>query len=143
MSEKVRNNSILHVGFPKCASTFLQYKLFPFLAINFDNAEKCIPFHMFDESIKETADMLRNLCLDNTLISFEGIVGSYMRGFIDYKERIDLVSEIFPHSDIIVVTRSSGLCKSLWAQHIREKGTISWSKFQKGYIVPNCEIVNI
>lgn len=134
-------NTIIHVGFPKCASTFLQNKVFPYLDVHFNNAEKTIPFHCMEISLAESDKYLKKTDLNDTLVSYEGIVGDPYTGFTNYRDRVDLVFKHFPDAKIIVVIRSSGYLNSLWGQHVRQGGTKTKSEFQKMKMIPQEDVV--
>jgi len=135
------NDVILHVGMYKCASTFLQRKVFPFLrGVYFP--------HGREDRIRNFIHQLphRNPLLVDTaaekqwidreieaksgagpvLISHESLFGWVYRNFTNNKAVTDLLKQIFPRARILVIIRRQDeWLESAYTQTIHEGHSVS------------------
>jgi hypothetical protein len=129
---------IIHVGYPKTASTFIQKQVLPKLKnssilshkqvyetglINLKwKAERSIDYTSIKDRVKSHGD---------AFISFEGFTGIPLQGFL----LIDILPQrlrkaIDGDIDILIfIRRQDQLIKSLYKQYIKQGGTFSYSNF--------------
>ena len=142
---------IIHLGFPKTGTTWLQNRYFPKLDVNFigkaiylsldkDKIEFMDQFHQLINSnhisnsltniIKKTSIYVKNENKHN-LISSEAILGNIWWGMRDMHNNISIIKEIFQEDVKIFVTIRSQIkmIESLYKQYILEGGRLSFSKF--------------
>ncbi len=144
----MEKNIIIHIGFPKALSTFLQKNIFPFMPstyfegkyrsndnpitkiirdiisnknpLNFDYAKKKERLEKFIDKIGE----------DNIIISFEALFGCYSNNYRDRKFIIDLLKIFFPDVKILVILRrQDDFIESLYKQMLSAGYSISFYNY--------------
>jgi hypothetical protein len=136
-------NVLLHIGFPKCGSKYLQqwYEKHPamyyqpkHIAMGFYNAWK---FAESAESIYPLPQTYVLSCEDLTVwqspsrYDYYGLKITHPYDFEKYKKNIcEMLYGLYPTAKILIVTRGySSLFKSLYSQHIAMAGTLSFGEF--------------
>ena len=142
---------IFHIGYQKCASTWLQLKVFPRLSdVNYLGKRSKVnhtaetggvhqpvfaefyhqlTLHPFDFEKRELASSVAHYEANDTnqrvaLISSEGLVGTPWRGAIDGPERLKRISEHFENAKILVVIRNQiDILESFYKQYLLSGGT--------------------
>jgi hypothetical protein len=126
---------IVHIGFHKTGTTFLQKKLFPSLdGINYKNyAESEILLKsIYDDTTVEykNSDSQTLNLPENTLLSYEGLVGKFCTGHYSYEIALRLkqagVTKI-----LITIRRRDKMLESLYRQYVQLGGVLSASNFIK------------
>lgn len=112
---------IIHIGYPKTGTTFLQEEVFPSI--------KDISFLKSHNPLKHT--YRRNIDYKKVLISDEGLIGdlfqTYTKGtpFDDFKAKMGLMKELFHQPTILISFRNhSGFIWSLYKQYLNQGGTL-------------------
>ncbi|SNT36156.1 hypothetical protein SAMN05421640_3546 [Ekhidna lutea] len=125
---------IVHVGFPKTASTFLQWRVFPLLqGINYIDYRTCrevfqpiIYSDVLDYSIDEIKSALSQ-STGNTLYSFESLTGSpfYYKGL--GRSNIAKTLKKLGFDKVIITIRSQEKAiDSYYRQYVVQGGTLSF-----------------
>jgi hypothetical protein len=121
------NNTIIHIGMPRTATTFFQKNIFPNLKgyeyhgladTTFSNAFNQLQFaddSFYDKKIVE--DLVSEWKGKNIIISNEGFIGqSYNLNYINRTIIANRLSELFPDAKILLVLRNQiDLIASLYA----------------------------
>lgn len=138
MSKKV----YIHIGYPKTASTYLQFNIFDklhkegvldfvwwkrqpkgFVQKLLNLPEWYFPFKEFEESLFENNREIN-------LISEEAIVGSMYYKTINAKSVADKIKRLFPEAKVLIVVRNQAdLITSLYKQLIHQGSAISFKSF--------------
>lgn len=129
--------TIIHIGLPKCASTFLQKNIFPLYAgvnHNSSNAIRTVVARYIDDSIKESEakKTISSLIKNNEkyILSKESFCGTHSTMYVDYKQNLQKIETLFPTAKaIIIIRKQSDFLQSLYNQAIRKGITKSAKKF--------------
>jgi len=129
----------IHIGLPKTASTFLQLRLFPKLKndqifYSQDLSRILTEIIRADEKsedkIKELYSKIEKINSQTILISNETFFGSYFNNYDNFNKNMNLISEIFPQANIIVVLRNQiDWLSSIYKQFVRQGGVVSFNRF--------------
>lgn len=128
---------VVHIGFHKTGSTWLQGQVFP-------NAQGVIPttddklaYYLIrdltngEEFRRDTFAAFVNEAPGRLLLSYEGIVGSPWNLGVTADERADRLSSVVPDADIVVVRRDPAeLRRSLYVQWIQQGGAGTEADFE-------------
>ncbi len=127
--------TIIHVGYPKCASTFLGKNIFPNLNVNFirmrdqhksrEITEYCKK-NGFDPSVLSTwLDQYKKKSLNTTILSFSGFSGD-AHGTIKDIDPFIIANNLkltFPNAKILIIIRNQlSYITSLYAFRVTLKG---------------------
>ena len=123
---------LIHVGYPKTATTWFQNQLFPLI----EN------YHIIDKELIKEKVIYQNMISvndfniqhsKNVLISVEALVGSLLTGNahgIFTKEIASRLADLFPDAKIILFIRNQpDMIVSSYLQYIRMGGTYNCHKF--------------
>ena len=122
----------IHIGLPKCASTFLQEKFFKLnksdeILYNPDEIFKLInkidPRKIGDNKISEIEDQIKDnlskLNCKKLILSHEGLSGGNFN--LDYETNLKTIKKFFPNAKIILVLRfQTDLLFSLYYQMVEQ-----------------------
>jgi phage terminase small subunit len=151
--------TVIHVGLPKTATTFLQLNVFPFIENAFyrgpdpdaNDIEILKPFIHINvyfphsafkntESIKNYKKELyeyiqrENILDRNCLFSFESLVGSNFHSFNNQDENIKTMKEIFPEGKILFVFRKQDeWIESQYNQTFKQSGRFDAGELHVAY----------
>ena len=144
---------VLHVGYPKTASSFLQRHAFPELTrqglIHYIPNAKILPIRNYIVSMdgfgyrpEYILDQLQDLTEPGTnLISCEAFTGSIFYKAVNNFEIARRLNLTFPDAKILITIRKQvSLVHSLYRQYIHEGGFLSFEKFlcyRKGEFHPS------
>lgn len=131
-------NTVVHIGFPKAASSWLQGSLFPAVK-NFRQAEgvvisdKLLKPGAFRFDPQECRDFFAGYTDKSILISEERFLGSFNLGWNNgaySKELAGRLKSVFPEAAIMLVIRNQAdIIASAYAQYIKDGGTISINRY--------------
>ncbi len=140
---------IIHIGLPKCASSFLQRIAFPehreihfsfklhkkllysLIDFNFD-----FDVERFRESLIESTPICSEQTPKQLVLSYEGLSGLMFTGQ-GARHAIDLCSEVFDEPRIIIILRRQyDIMYSLWNHYVLCGGTLSVKNFLSSSISP-------
>jgi hypothetical protein len=140
---------LIHIGYPKCGSTWMQKRLFPTLAgIEFlgkrygapgsgwvrQVRDGIIKTHCFDFCPKEIHALIQRQAGDAggrpRLLSFEGLSGELWRGSNDSKRNADRLKATFPEARILIITRRQvAHLESIYKQYLLTGGVLPMAAF--------------
>lgn len=133
------HNTIIHIGFPKTATTWFQEYFFPNINdIAFVKKEiinrNIIKPNAFNFNKTETLNTLQTLASSKKLvISSERLVGTFNRGWLNGfqpKELANRLNALFPDATIIVfIRKQDDAISSAYQQYIKNGGTYSTNKY--------------
>ena len=130
----MKRNVLIHIGFTKAASTFLQDQFFR----SIDGADLILPPNVYwhpgfqdllysDESVRRgqlLTKYLEQFEKDKLIISSEAFCGSYNQGFMNRGAIADRLKSDFPKAKIIVVIRSQKeMVRAHYSQYVMSKVT--------------------
>jgi hypothetical protein len=131
-------NVIIHIGYPKAASTWLQKSVFQSV-VNFELCEGSLvadhllkpgSFSFDPETCRKVFD---SAFQRPVLISEERFLGSFNLGWNNgayVKELTGRLKKVFPQATVIVLIRKqTEIIASAYSQYIRDGGTVSIDKF--------------
>ena len=131
-------STIIHIGYPKTASTWFQKSLFPAVE-NYALVGKTI---IEEQLLKPGAfsfdpDECRNFFAtrfkEPILISDERFLGSFNLGWNNgayARELSERLNQVFPEATILMVIRNQAdIIASAYAQYIKDGGTISIKRY--------------
>ena len=113
----------LHVGYPKCASSYFQEFVFPkFNHINYigkGNSDFFNKFLTCNDS-KNDVDFIRSMIPDNnlpTLISIEALLGIASNGVAQRELFVNRLYKIFPKAEIIIfIRKQTDIIESIFSE---------------------------
>lgn len=130
--------TLIHIGYPKAASTWLQRSVFPavnnftFLPENVVS-EKLFKPGAFVFNADKVRQFFQNEYDENILISDERFLGSFNLGWNNgtyAKELSYRLHAVFPEAEIILfIRRQPDIIASAYAQYVKDGGTISLGKY--------------
>ena len=134
---------VVHVGYHKTASTWLQVCVFPRLGgirytdpllRPFVTALSTAPDDGFGtDGVRELRRQIAPFADQRLLISHEGISGSLWDGYGDGPRNAERLHSVLPDAEIlIVVRRQDEMLRSIHAQYVNEGGTRSLADFVAG-----------
>jgi len=133
------HNPIIHIGFPKTATTWFQESFFPNINdISFVEKEitnrNIINPNAFSFNKTEVLNTFKTFAADKKLIiSSERLVGTFNRGWLNGfqpKELANRLNAIFPAATIIVfIRKQDDAISSAYQQYIKNGGTYSTNKY--------------
>lgn len=141
-------NTYIHIGYPKTATKFLQFEIFPKLDLDYffvgknpkgkyrimrrilDDIRKPNNLYItpyYKEQVKRITDKSKH-----TLISFESLIGDiYNPDIRDMRLIAQRLSTLFPSPKILLCIREEkSMIKSLYSQYIKEGGTLTSWEFE-------------
>jgi hypothetical protein len=129
---------IIHIGFPKTATTWFQHEFFP--NVNNTNfikretlSEKIVKPNTFEFDKNSVSDFFKNSSTKQLLICDEMLVGGMDAGFGNgafIKEIGSRLKSTFPDAKIIIFIRNQpSMVASAYYQYIRAGGNYSINKF--------------
>lgn len=128
---------IVHVGYHKTGSTWLQSQVFPHAQGVISTTDDKLAFHLIRDLTnstrfrRQTFEAFVNEAPDRLLLSYEGIVGSPWNLGVSADERADRLVSVVPDADIVLVRRDpSELRWSLYVQWIQQGGVGTESDFE-------------
>lgn len=122
----------IHVGYPKCASTFLQWNVFPHMDLH-------LIANRMDKKYMPTARhtiSLSELHEGKNLISCEQMVGSILKydHYTNGNEIADRIKHIYPDAKIILVERNQNdWLKSIYQQFMVDSYKMRFAKNYKDW----------
>lgn len=145
----MKKKILLHIGMPKCGSTYLQHEIFQnindcyFTTLSkkfikscpiadfIDRTRYCNPL-TFD--IKKEKEILWNfinkLDCEDVIISWEGLIGDPFNNFANSQFIADTLMSIFPEAKVLlVVRRQSELIESLYKQTLHQFHSIKFKTY--------------
>ena len=145
------NPWLIHIGYRKCGSTWMQKRLFPAIPeVDFLGKRYGQPGlawlgkvrdllaikHCFDFSVKEVHALIEQNAppQDDRIraLSYEGLSGELWRRNIDSKRNADRIHATFPNAKILMVTRRQvAHLESLYKQYLLSGGVLSIADFLK------------
>lgn len=146
MELKESPSVLIHVGFHKTATSFLQTEFFSQTQLGFSQYprlyctklvhEDLVNLGPFDELSSETIKKLRQFARNAAekgllpVISHERLSGYPASGGFDSKQILDQIKEIFPNASILIIIREQiSLIKSVYGQIITDGGGYSLRDF--------------
>jgi hypothetical protein len=143
------NSWLIHIGYRKCGSTWMQKRLFPSIpGIDFlgkrygqpgtgwlkEVRDALMLKHCFDFSPKEIHGLIDKYAGPSDgrprALSYEGLSGELWRRSFDSKRSADRIHQTFPDAKIlIVVRRQPAHLESLYKQYLLTGGVLSMSEF--------------
>jgi hypothetical protein len=140
---------LIHIGYRKCGSTWMQKRLFPAIpGVDFLGKRYGQPGtdwlkevrgglmykHCFDFSPKAIREVIDQHAGPSDgrprVLSYEGLSGEMWRRSHDSKRSADRIHQTFPEAKIlIVVRRQPGHLESLYKQYLLTGGVLSIAKF--------------
>ncbi|QQS52346.1 MAG: hypothetical protein IPM71_06310 [Bacteroidota bacterium] len=127
---------VVHIGFPRTASTWLQQVYFPQVSNYTFLTRKILNPSLFHESpltFKHNEFLSKLPRNQNIIISEEMITGNIRGGQVNhwfYSESIDRLVSLFPKAEYVVFLRKqSHFIFSLYSQYIKKGGTYSLRRF--------------
>lgn len=129
---------VIHVGYPKTATTWFQERFFPNLE-NFVNVNRMdiinyfININALDFNSKKVREFFQNKYNGNLLFSFENFVGTThnfgLNGYLT-KEHANRLKDVFPEAEIIIFIRNQiDIITSSYSQYIFAGGTYRLKKY--------------
>lgn len=130
--------TIIHIGYPKAASTWLQQSLFPAI-----KGFELVPGTMISQRLLKPGTFVFDGNLErkyfdsqykeSKIISDERFLGSFNLGWnngVYIRELANRLQTVFPDSTIILfIRRQTDIIASAYAQYIRDGGTISINEY--------------
>lgn len=140
----VDSHLLIHIGYPKTATTWLQSRVFPldtqawfraigtrqaildgFVRINGFRFDACTVRETFDDEIREAASSGRV-----PVISHERLAGTPHSGGSDAQPIADRLARTFPNARVLIVIREQDrMVLSSWQQYVREGGVCSLRRY--------------
>jgi hypothetical protein len=140
---------VIHVGFPKTGTTWLQNTIFSNSDLGFYPVggqpkyfgEKLVPFSKFglrsecDFDVQSTLVEFDTLLAEvpaelTSVISNEVLVGHMFNGGVYIKSTADLIYKLFPKAKIIITIREQGsIFRSIYEHYLRKGGLANVSNF--------------
>ncbi len=146
--KKSEKNIIIHMGMPKCGSTFLQSKVFPNINNTYfeGNDRKDLnpistairniiaykdPLNIDIEKTKREVDVFLNrLPEKNIIISYEALFGCFFNNYRDKKLIADLIYLLFPKAKLLLIIRKQNTwVHSIYKQLLSVGYSFSFKKF--------------
>jgi len=128
---------VVHIGFHKTGSTWLQEHVFPHAQGVIPTTHDKLAYQLIRDLTegevfrRNTFEAYVREAPDRLLLSYEGIVGSPWNLGVTADERADRLLSVVPDADIVVVRRDpSELRRSLYVQYIQQGGAGTESSFQ-------------
>ena len=130
--------TLIHIGYPKAASTWLQKSLFPAIR-EFELVPETIISQrllkpgtfVFDGNLERQNFNIEYK--DSRLISDERFLGSFNLGWNNgayIRELANRLQTVFPEATIILfIRRQTDIIASAYAQYVRDGGTISFTRY--------------
>jgi len=116
----------LHVGLPRCASTFLQTKIFPYLNLHYVHRKEHINYKM--DHIKYLKKVFKKSKVD-VLYSSETILG-LPEIVEDPVDTLKKYSVAFPDANIIIIKRDRATwLKSMYYRYMHREGYIDFNNY--------------
>lgn len=129
---------VVHIGFHKTGSTWLQEHIFPNAQGVIPTTEDKLAYQLIRDLTEgevfrhSTFEAYVNEAPGRLLLSYEGIVGSPWNLGVTADERADRLLSVVPDADIVVVRRDpSELRRSLYVQYIQQGGAGTESTFEE------------
>lgn len=129
---------IVHIGYPKTATSWLQKRLFPFVEnFNFvdrrDIIEKIVKPFALSFNPQQTRDFFLKKYGDNIILSLEGFLGNVhnfgLNGYLT-KEHAYRIHSVFPEAEVLIfIRRQPDIIASFYYQYIAGGGTYSLNSF--------------
>ena len=132
------NNPLIHIGYPKTASSWFQRNFFPFVqnvshVTKSEINEKIIYPNSLDFDPEHTKEYFGNKYDKRLVISHENLVGPVSCGGVNAyftKEMAMRLNSLFPDSEIIIFIRNQpDMISSAYIQEVRAGGTYSINNF--------------
>ena len=135
---------LIHIGYPKTGTTFLQSEYFPFLEseefkINYipsrfiqSGLELIMNGIPFIDSKAIILNLIEKYMEEDSLniISHESLIGAIFYKSLNSKLIAKRLKEIFPHAHILISIRNQvDICRSLYIQYIHEGGHRKYTDF--------------
>lgn len=147
---------LIHIGYPKAASTFLQewFKLHP--QLRFNQGAIAGFYNIFE--VCRVAAQNQDINIKYFVTSYEGLVapnawaGSYpteygkvgfiVSGYRDLQVKVcNQMKETFPNSQILMITRGfKKMLLSAFSQYVRCGGIMCWETFYEKYFESNKQV---
>lgn len=125
-------SQIIHIGFPKTGTTWMQENLYPLISnYYFDKHDFK---KMFLYGTKETILDYKNKIskIKNLIISAETLSTNKNSNFINWQEKANKLHETFDSPKIIIFIRNQlDVIPALYSDHIKNGGTLSFNDFIK------------
>ncbi|MFC2112200.1 hypothetical protein ACFLTA_02945 [Bacteroidota bacterium] len=131
-------NTLIHIGYPKAASTWLQHILFPSIKGFTIVPEETITSKLLKPgAFKFDPEDLRNYFAreypDNMILSEERFLGSFNLGWNNgtYSKELSLrLKNVFPEAMIVLfIRKQSEVIASAYAQYVKDGGTNSLHRY--------------
>lgn len=129
---------VVHIGFPRTASTWLQHEYFPRVENYTFLPRKILNPSLFHESplTFKPENILTEIPQNqNIIISEEMITGNIRGGQVNhwfFRESIDRLVDLFPDAEYVVFLRNQPeYLFSLYSQYVKKGGTYSLKRFLK------------
>lgn len=135
---------LIHIGYPKTGTTFLQSEYFPFLQSK-DFGINYIPSRFIQSALELIMngtpfidnkviilDLLEKYLEEDSLniISQESLIGAVFYKSLNSKLIAKRLKEIFPHAHILISIRNQvDICRSLYIQYVQEGGHRKYADF--------------
>ncbi len=129
---------LIHVGYPKTASTWFQKQLFPKQeSFHFVERKDIVKYLISPSALNFNSTKVRDFFLnkynENILLSLEGFIGTThnfgMNGYLT-KEHAQRLYSVFPDAEIVIFIRNQyDIIVSSYYQYIVQGGTYSIKKY--------------
>ncbi len=126
-------NTIIHIGYPKTATTWFQINFYPWVRnYQYSDREVVKKELIFRNAIELNSDSVYR-GQQNLIICEEMLIGSVQNGALHgllMEKNARRIKRYFPDAEIVIFIRNQfELIKSSWLQYLRTGGTLSFRKF--------------